>query len=91
MEALCKHVLRLSEVPDWSFMREKKSQMAFLFGVDDHWGPLHIYEEISNNVPGAVLAVERGGYTHAFSCTEVGSLWVAQHVSALINNYLSKH
>ncbi|XP_009631726.1 uncharacterized protein [Nicotiana tomentosiformis] len=82
---------KLSEVPDWSFMREKKSQMAFLFGVDDHWGPLHIYEEISNNVPGAVLAVERGGYTHAFSCTEVGSLWVAQHVSALINNYLSKH
>nr|XP_009800826.1 PREDICTED: UPF0554 protein isoform X3 [Nicotiana sylvestris] len=90
VEALCKHVLRLSEVPDWSFMREKKSQMAFLFGVDDHWGPLHIYEEISNNVPGAVLTVEQGGYTHAFSCTEAGSLWVAQHVSGLIKNYLSK-
>nr|XP_016474323.1 PREDICTED: uncharacterized protein LOC107796108 [Nicotiana tabacum] len=81
---------KLSEVPDWSFMREKKSQMAFLFGVDDHWGPLHIYEEISNNVPGAVLTVEQGGYTHAFSCTEAGSLWVAQHVSGLIKNYLSK-
>ncbi|OIT37741.1 PREDICTED: lipid droplet-associated hydrolase isoform X1 [Nicotiana attenuata] len=81
---------KLSEVPDWSFMREKKNQIAFLFGVDDHWGPLHIYEEISNNVPGAVLTVEQGGYTHAFSCTEAGSLWVAQHVSGLIKNYLSK-
>ncbi|KAH0732842.1 hypothetical protein KY289_004030 [Solanum tuberosum] len=37
---------KLSEVPDWSFMREKKSQMAFLFGVDDHWSPLDLYEEI---------------------------------------------
>ncbi|KAM3266339.1 lipid droplet-associated hydrolase isoform X1 [Capsicum annuum] len=80
---------KLSEVPDWSFMREKKSQMAFLFGVDDHWGPLDLYEEISIKVPGAVLAVERGGYTHAFSCTEAGSTWVAQHVSGSIKNYFS--
>lgn len=81
---------KLSEVPDWSFMREKKSQMAFLFGVDDHWGPLDLYEEISNKVPGAVLAVEKENFTHAFSCTEAGSLWVAKHVSGLIKNYFSK-
>ncbi|MCD7452887.1 hypothetical protein HAX54_018561 [Datura stramonium] len=81
---------KLSEVPDWSFMREKKGQVAFLFGVDDHWGPLDLYEEISNKVPGAVLSVEGGNYTHAFSCTEAGSLWVAQHVSGLIKNYFSK-
>lgn len=81
---------KLSEVPDWSFMREKKSQMAFLFGVNDHWGPLDLHEEISNKVPGAVQAVEGGDYTHAFSCTEAGSLWVAQHVSGLIKNYFSK-
>ncbi|XP_049401644.1 uncharacterized protein LOC125865489 [Solanum stenotomum] len=81
---------KLSEVPDWSFMREKKSQMAFLFGVDDHWGPLDLYEEISNKVPGAVLAVERENFTHSFSCTEAGSLWVAKHVSSLIKNYFSK-
>ncbi|KAJ8565254.1 hypothetical protein K7X08_007830 [Anisodus acutangulus] len=78
---------KLSEEPDWSFMREKKSQMAFLFGSDDHWGPLHLYEEISNKVPGAVLAVEGGDYTHAFSCTDAGSLWVAHHVAGLIKNY----
>ncbi|CAN4113987.1 unnamed protein product [Withania somnifera] len=81
---------KLSEVLDWSFMREKKNQMAFLFGVNDHWAPLDLYEEISNKVPGAVLAVEGGDYTHAFSCTEAGSLWVAQHVSVLIKNYFSK-
>nr|XP_010315445.1 lipid droplet-associated hydrolase isoform X2 [Solanum lycopersicum] len=81
---------KLSEVPDWSFMREKKSQMAFLFGVDDHWGPLDLYEEISNKVPGAVVAVEKENFTHAFSCTEAGSLWVAKHVSGLIKNYFSK-
>ncbi|KAL3347370.1 hypothetical protein AABB24_021180 [Solanum stoloniferum] len=81
---------KLSEEPDWSFMREKKSQMAFLFGVDDHWGPLDLYEEISNKVPGAVLAVERENFTHSFSCTEAGSLWVAKHVSGLIKNYFSK-
>ncbi|RVW44452.1 hypothetical protein CK203_116239 [Vitis vinifera] len=28
---------RLSEPLDWVFMREKRSQIAFLFGVDDHW------------------------------------------------------
>ncbi|XP_059278800.1 uncharacterized protein LOC132032985 [Lycium ferocissimum] len=105
VEALCTHVLRyhtvqnmlymamtefeeLCEGPDWSFMREKESQMAFLFGSDDHWGPLHLYEEISNKVPGAVLALG-GDYPHAFSCTDAGSLWVAQHVSNLIKNYFS--
>ncbi|XP_060196492.1 uncharacterized protein LOC132625893 isoform X2 [Lycium barbarum] len=81
---------KLYEEPDWSFMREKKSQMAFLFGSDDHWGPLHLYEEISSKVPGAVVALEGGDYTHAFSCTDAGSLWVAQHVSTLIKNYFSK-
>lgn len=27
-------------------MREKQAQTAFLFGVDDHWGPLSMYEEV---------------------------------------------
>ena len=29
-------------------MREKQSQIAFLFGVDDHWGPLQMLEEVSD-------------------------------------------
>ncbi|KAG9134649.1 hypothetical protein Leryth_000971 [Lithospermum erythrorhizon] len=37
----------LSGTPDWRFMRERKNQIAFLFGNDDHWGPLHMYEEVS--------------------------------------------
>ncbi|KAI3447416.1 hypothetical protein Pfo_004081 [Paulownia fortunei] len=77
---------KLPEKPDWDFIRGKKSQIAFLFGLDDHWGPLHLYEEICKQVPDASLEVEREGHTHAFSCTEAGSIWVARHVSSLIKN-----
>jgi len=77
---------KLPETPDWSFLREKQSRIAFLFGADDHWGPLHMFDEISKNVPDAALAVEREGHSHAFSCTKAGSLWVAQHVANLIKN-----
>ncbi|KAK6126525.1 hypothetical protein DH2020_039729 [Rehmannia glutinosa] len=76
----------MPEKPDWDFLRRKKSQVAFLFGLDDHWGPMHLYEEIRKQVPEASVEVEREGHTHAFSCTEAGSLWVAQHVSSLIKN-----
>ncbi|KAG5556466.1 hypothetical protein RHGRI_006914 [Rhododendron griersonianum] len=31
--------------------------------------------DISSNVPGAALAVEREGHSHAFSCSTAGSLW----------------
>lgn len=27
-------------------MREKKEKLAFLFGSDDHWGPLQMFEEV---------------------------------------------
>ncbi|XP_057506669.1 uncharacterized protein LOC130789905 isoform X2 [Actinidia eriantha] len=77
---------KLSETPDWEFMRGKRSQIAFLFGDDDHWGPLQMFDEISKNVPDAALAVEREGHSHSFSCTTAGSLWVAQHVASLIKN-----
>ncbi|KAL8505160.1 hypothetical protein ACS0TY_016388 [Phlomoides rotata] len=76
----------LPEKPDWDFIRSKKEQVAFLFGNDDHWGPLHLYEEICKEVPDVRVEVEREGLTHAFSCSEAGSIWVAQHVSDLINN-----
>ncbi|XP_059646599.1 uncharacterized protein LOC132293236 isoform X2 [Cornus florida] len=80
---------KLSETPDWAFMRGKQSQLAFLFGVDDHWGPLQMFEEISKHVPDATIAIEREGHTHAFCCTEAGSLWVAEHVAGLIKNQIS--
>ncbi|KAK4432597.1 Lipid droplet-associated hydrolase [Sesamum alatum] len=77
---------KLPEKPDWDFIRGKKNRIAFLFGLDDHWGPLHIYEEIGKQAPDARLEVEREGHTHAFSCTDAGSVWVAQHVSSLIKS-----
>ena len=27
-------------------MREKQEKLAFLFGVDDHWAPLQMFEEV---------------------------------------------
>ncbi|KAL7198136.1 hypothetical protein ACSBR2_020622 [Camellia fascicularis] len=78
---------KLSETPDWTFMRGKQSQIAFLFGVGDHWGPLQMFDEISKNVPDVALAIEREGHSHAFSCTKAGSLWVAQHVTSVIKNW----
>ncbi|KAJ8899125.1 hypothetical protein K2173_010571 [Erythroxylum novogranatense] len=78
----------LSETPDWSFMRENQDKITFLFGHDDHWGPLKMFEEISKRVPGISLSIEREGHTHNFSCTEAGSVWVAQHVASLIRRNL---
>lgn len=77
---------KLSEKPDWAFMREKQNNLAFLFGIDDHWGPLSMFEEISKQVPEVGLSIEREGHTHAFCCTEAGSLWVSQYVVSLIKN-----
>ncbi|XP_043725149.1 lipid droplet-associated hydrolase isoform X1 [Telopea speciosissima] len=76
--------IKLSEVPDWMFIRGKQDQIAFLFGIDDHWGPLTVFEEISKQAPDVALSIEREGHTHSFCCTEAGSIWVAQHVASLI-------
>ncbi|KAL5538156.1 hypothetical protein UlMin_042808 [Ulmus minor] len=81
---------KLSETPDWEFMRENSRKIAFLFGIDDHWGPLQMFEEISKQAPEIGLSIEREGHSHAFCCTEAGSLWVAQHVAILIKNQTSK-
>ncbi|MED6192177.1 hypothetical protein PIB30_007709 [Stylosanthes scabra] len=80
---------KFAEVLDWAFIRERKSQISFLFGDDDHWGPLQVLEEISKQVPGIAVAVEREKHTHGFSCTEAGSLWVARHVVDLIKSQTS--
>ncbi|XP_068342269.1 uncharacterized protein [Pyrus communis] len=77
---------KLSATPDWAFMRGNQHKIAFLFGIDDHWGPLQMFEEISKQVPDVALSIEREGHTHAFGCTEAGSLWVAEHVAGLIKN-----
>ncbi|KAM1306174.1 hypothetical protein ACFX2H_008596 [Malus domestica] len=76
----------LSATPDWAFMRGNQHKIAFLFGIDDHWGPLQMFEEISKQVPDVALSIGREGHTHAFGCTEAGSLWVAEHVAGLIKN-----
>lgn len=75
---------QLPEVPDWAFLRANREKIAFLFGLDDHWGPLHVLEEISKTIPEITLAIEREGHTHSFSCTEAGSVWVAEHIVSLI-------
>ncbi|XP_073066757.1 uncharacterized protein [Primulina eburnea] len=79
---------KLPEKPDFDFIGGNKSKLGFLFGSDDHWAPLRLYEEIYEKVPDATLAIEREGHTHAFSCTDAGSTWVAQHVCSLIKKHL---
>ncbi|GKV29714.1 hypothetical protein SLEP1_g38617 [Rubroshorea leprosula] len=33
---------------DWEFMRANQNKIAFLFGIDDHWGPLELSTELNN-------------------------------------------
>ncbi|XVE75888.1 hypothetical protein DITRI_Ditri12bG0128000 [Diplodiscus trichospermus] len=80
---------KLSEIPDWEFMRENQDKIAFLYGIDDHWGPLQMFEEISKQASGIGLSIEREGHTHSFCCTEAGSIWVARHVASLIKTKLA--
>lgn len=75
---------KLSEEPDWNFISAKQDQIAFLFDVDDHWGPLAHLEEISKRAPGVALSVETEGHTHGYCCTEAGSFWAADYVANLI-------
>ncbi|KAJ0972987.1 hypothetical protein J5N97_020946 [Dioscorea zingiberensis] len=82
---------KFSEEPDWTFMREKQNKLALLFGIDDHWAPLSFFEEVSKQVPGLAFSIEQEGHTHAFCCTEAGSLWVANHVATLISEKLKLH
>ncbi|OEL35467.1 hypothetical protein BAE44_0003517 [Dichanthelium oligosanthes] len=80
---------KLTEEPDWTFIREREDKIAFLFGVDDHWGPLSHLEEdqqISKRAPGVTLSVETEGHTHGYCCNEAGSIWVADYIANLIKN-----
>ncbi|XP_065857479.1 uncharacterized protein [Euphorbia lathyris] len=78
----------LSAPPDWTFLKENKDKITFLFGSDDHWGPLQLLEEISKQVPDIALSIEREGHTHNFSCTDAGSVWVARHVASLLKSVI---
>ncbi|KAE8717054.1 putative catalytic [Hibiscus syriacus] len=81
--------IKLSETPDWNFMRENQEKISFLYGIDDHWGPLQMFEEVSRQAPGIGLSIEREGHTHGFCCSEAGSIWVARHAAGLIKNKLA--
>ncbi|KAF3486670.1 hypothetical protein F2Q69_00057242 [Brassica cretica] len=68
----------LAAEPDWEFMRENQSKLAFLLAL--------MIIGISKQAPGTSLSIEREGHTHGFCCTVAGSVWVAQHVATLIKN-----
>lgn len=78
---------KLQENLDWAFIKDHENQMAFIFGVDDHWGPLSLFEEVSKNAPGVNLTIEKEGHTHAFCCTKTGSAWVANHTVDVIKKH----
>ncbi|CAM6014825.1 unnamed protein product [Sphagnum balticum] len=70
--------------PDWGFLREFQSRISFLFGTDDHWGPLSLLVNISKEIPQLKMVVEREGHLHTFSCTKAGSHCVASHTANII-------
>ncbi|KAG0590140.1 hypothetical protein KC19_1G075300 [Ceratodon purpureus] len=76
----------LSTEADWSFLKENQNKTSFLFGIDDHWGPLSLLDEISKKVPELHVATEREGHLHAFCCTKAGSKWVARFAADTIFN-----
>ena len=45
--------------------------------------------QISKQAPDIAQSIEREGHTHAFCCTQAGSLWVADYVANLIKNKTS--
>ncbi|GLT65793.1 hypothetical protein SLA2020_382040 [Shorea laevis] len=71
---------------DWEFMRANQNKIAFLFGIDDQWGPLELFMEICQQVQGSSISIDGEGHRHAFSCSEAGSLCVAGHVANFIKN-----
>ena len=38
--------VQLSETPDWKFMKKASEKLSFLFCKDDHWAPMHVFEEV---------------------------------------------
>lgn len=79
---------KLQENLDWAFIKDQENRMTFLFGIDDHWGPLSLFEEVSQNAPAVNLEIEKEGHTHAFCCTKAGSVWVANHTVDVIRKHV---
>eukprot|EP00897_Mesotaenium_endlicherianum_P001765 jgi/Mesen1/1616/ME000135S00607 len=75
----------LDKEPNWDFMRAHSRRIGFIFGVDDHWGPLHHRDEMTHHVPDMETMVEREGHLHAFCCTLAGSQWVASQCARMIS------
>lgn len=74
--------------PDWDFLKQRQDDICLLFGVDDHWGPLTLFEEITRQVPDLDVEIESEGHSHAFCCTEEGSRWVASFCAEKIKKVL---
>jgi len=77
----------LSPEPDWNFLKQNQTKTSFLFGIDDHWGPLSLLDEMCKKVPELEVATEREGHLHAFCCTKAGSDWVARYAADTIFNH----
>lgn len=68
---------------DWELLDAYGERLSFVFGLDDHWGPLHHLEELQRRVPALATEVEREGHRHAFCCTLAGAVWNAEKVRDL--------
>eukprot|EP00249_Psilotum_nudum_P006711 c19998_g1_i1 orf=202-1137(+) len=81
---------KLKEDLDWLFIKDKQNKISLLFGIDDHWGPLSLFEQICFEAPKMDLATAEKNHAHAFCCTRASSEWVAAYTASRILLQISK-
>ncbi|GJP48872.1 hypothetical protein CLOM_g8146 [Closterium sp. NIES-68] len=71
---------------DWAFLGSNAPHFTFIFGRDDHWGPLHLHQEMQERVPQVAAYVDEEGHEHTFCCTDKGASSIATHVAKLLRS-----
>ncbi|CAI7886447.1 unnamed protein product [Closterium sp. NIES-54] len=71
---------------DWAFLSSNAPHFTFIFGRDDHWGPLHLHQQMQERVPEVAAYVDEEGHEHTFCCTDRGASSIAMHVAKLLRS-----
>ncbi|CAI5995892.1 unnamed protein product [Closterium sp. NIES-65] len=71
---------------DWAFLSSNAPHFTFIFGRDDHWGPLHLHQQMQERVPEVAAYVDEEGHEHTFCCTDRGASRIATHVAKLLRS-----
>ncbi|CAI5469646.1 unnamed protein product [Closterium sp. Yama58-4] len=72
---------------DWAFLSSNAPHFTFIFGRDDHWGPLHLHQQMQERVPEVAAYVDEEGHEHTFCCTDRGASSIATYVAKLLRSH----